>query len=112
MQLVNLQFKKLNLAETVKQNKEVYDTATATHIVASTKSYNNLLEDYQGKNQAPTKTERKDIWLDRKETEKAIETFVNAQIRDTETAKLVVEYVKNIFDGACVYFKPIIRNKK
>lgn len=112
MQLVNLEFRKLNLAETVKQNKEVYDTATATHIVASTKSYNNLIEEYQAKNQVPTKASKKDLFLDRAKTEKAVAEMVTAQIEDKEVSKLVIEHINKVLDGGCVYYKPIIRNKK
>lgn len=111
MQLVTLEFKALNLDETVKQKKAVYTTETATHIVASTKSFNNLVEDYQKENKAPTSTTRKDLFLDKTATETAVDNLVNAQIKDTETAKLVAEYVKKVLDGGCVYYKPIIRKK-
>lgn len=58
-------------------------------------------------------TEKKveNLFIDKAETEKAVDAFVSAQIKDTETAELVAAFVKNALDGACVYFKPIVRKK-
>ena len=112
MQYVQLTFKELNLDETVKTGKAVYAEKSATHIVASTKSYNNLIEDYQAKNQAPTSTTKEDLWLDRAVTETALKKLVAEQVKDTEKAKLVTEYLEKAFNGLCVYYTPIVRSKK
>lgn len=112
MQKVELTFK--TPVATLKDGKPVivYEVANATHIVASTKSFNNLLEDYQAQGKMPTSTKREDLFLDKDKTEKAVDNLVNEQIKDTEVAKLVSEFVKKALDGACVYYKPIVRTKK
>lgn len=88
-----------------------YETQTQTHIVASTKSQNNLLDDMQKDGNIPTEKKVENLFLDRAKTEKAVDDFVCAQISDVDTAKLVAAFVKNALDGACVYYKPIIRKK-
>ena len=108
---VTITSKSLNLSKTLEAKKEVYDTKTTTHIVASTKSYNNLLDEYKEQNKPVSRAERVDMFLDREKTEKAVEAFVGEQIVDGELAVLVADFVKNALDGACVYYKPIIRKK-
>ena len=88
-----------------------YETQTETHIVASTKSQNNLIDDMQRDGKIPTEKKIENLFLDRAETEKAVDAFVSSQIKDTKTAELVSAFVKNALDGACVYYKPIIRKK-
>lgn len=111
MQKVTLEFKQLNLAETVKQNKPIYDTETATHIVASTKSFNNLIEDYQEQNKVPTKTTRKDIFLDRNKIEVAMQNAIAEQITDNAEKELITKFVCKALEGICIYYNPIVRKK-
>ena len=111
MQKITLEFKQLDLQETVKQNKEIYKTETATHIVASTKSYNNLIKDYQAQNKVPTHTERKDIFLDKAKVEEAIFNVIDEQIENDEDKESVFEFVRNALEGICIYYNPIIRKK-
>lgn len=111
MQKVQLTFK--TPTATMKDGKPVvvFETATATHIVASTKSFNNLLEDYQAEGKIPSQTKKEDIFLDRVKTEQAVDALVNEQVKDKDTANLIAEFVKKALDGACIYYKPIIRKK-
>lgn len=111
MQKVILTFKTVNVEETAKQKKAVFDTATKTHIVASTKSFNNLTEEYASNGMPVSSSAKSDLWLEREKTEKAIAEMVTAQIADKDTAALVTEYLKKVLDGACVYYKPITRKK-
>lgn len=111
MQKVELTFK--TPVATIKDGKPVieYQTETAMHIVASTKSKNNLLEEYQQNGKIPTSTKVQDVFLDRVKTEKAVEEIVKAQVDDKEIVERVIDFVKKALDGACVYYKPIVRKK-
>lgn len=111
MQKVTLIFKSVNVEETAKQKKAVFDTVEKTHIVASTKSFNNLKDKYNTDGQPVSSAKAENLFLDRTATEKAVDTLVSEQIKDKATADMVAEYVKGVLDGGCVYYKPIIRKK-
>ena len=104
--------KTLDLAQTLAEKKEIYKTETASYIVASTKSFNNLIDDLKAANKTPSTMERVDLFLDKVETEKAVTAMVTNMVKDTEYAPLVVAHIMNALDGACVFKKPPIVRKK
>lgn len=84
---------------------------TSTHIVASTKSLNNLVEEFQSRGETVASKRVVEIFLDREVTEKAVDRLVEEQINDSEIVDLVKKFVKDALDKSCVYYKPIIRKK-
>lgn len=90
-----------------------YDEKTADYVVASTKSYNNLIEDLKQENKIPTNTIVKDVFLDKEATRDAIESVVKEQLKDdAETAKRIMYHVMLALDRACVFKKPpVVRSK-
>ena len=111
MQIVNLTFK--TPTAVIENGKPVvkYEVANEQFVVASTKSFNNLIDDLKQEGKIATHTEKKDLFLDKEKTEKAIDSLVAEQIKDDAICELVQEFVKKALDGACVYYKPIIRKK-
>lgn len=109
MQLVKIYFKKLDVTKTIEAKKPVYLEGEDLHVVASTKSFNNLLDDYKAYDKTVVKTERKDFYLDRDALNEAVEECVSAQIDNEEIAGLVVKHIQKVLDGGCIYYKPIIR---
>lgn len=97
----------------LKDGKPAIEFAETTekYLVASTKSFNNQLDELKRNGKIVADATKDDLFLDRVATEKAVDAFVNEQIKDTETAKMVAEYIKRVLDGGCVYYKEIIRKK-
>lgn len=102
---LTLTFSELDLARTVAENKAIYKQSTANAVVASTKSKNNLLDEYKQQNKVPQKVEEKEVFLDKAQTEKAVAEMVKAQIKDEQIAKMVIAFVNEKLDGACIYKK-------
>jgi len=98
----------------IKDGKAVveYEVQESAHVVASTKSYNNLLEELKKDNKIPTESLVVDLFIDKKETAKAVDALVNAQIADKETAVTVSAHIMKALDGACVFKKPPVIRKK
>lgn len=109
---VTLTFKELDLAETLKQGKEVRKVTTSNHIVASTKSYNNLIDDLKHDNKIATESVTEDLFVDKKATEKAVTEFIATQIKEKDTAEYVSNHIMKALDGACVFKKPPVVRKK
>ena len=102
----------LNLEKTLAEKREVYDIETADYLVASTKSFNNLMDDLKAENKTPSKVERVDLFLDKEETRKAITGTVENLVKDIDYVPLVIEHIMTALDGACVFKKPPIVRKK
>ena len=104
MQLVKIHFKQLDVAKTIEAKKPVYLEGDDLHVVASTKSFNNLLDDYKVSDKTVVKTERKDFYLDKDALNEAVEDCVKVQIHDEKIAELVVEHVQKVLEGGCIYY--------
>lgn len=90
-----------------------YETETSNHIVASTKSYNNLIENLKQENKIPTNSEVVDLFIDKAKTVNLIKDFISKEINDKETAEYVTNHIIKALDGACVFKKPpVVRAKK
>ena len=109
MQLVKIHFKKLDLEQTISAKKPVYVEGDEIHVVASTKSFNNLLDEYKASEKTVVSTERKDFYLDKDALNEAVEDCVNSQIEKEEIASLVVKHIQKVLEGGCIYYKPITR---
>lgn len=109
---VKATLKTLDLEKTIAEKKEVYKTETAHYLVASTKSFNNLMDDLKAENKTPSTAERTDLFLDKAATEKAVTEMVAGMVKDTEYAPLVVAHIMTALDGACVFKKPPVVRKK
>ena len=109
---VKATIKTLDLEKTIAVKKEVYNTEIAHYLVASTKSFNNLMDDLKAENKTPSTAERTDLFLDKAATEKAVTAMVADMVKDSEYAPLVVTHIMTALDGACVFKKsPVIRKK-
>lgn len=109
---VRFTFKKLDLQKTIEQKKEVYNTATENFLVASTKSFNNLVDDLKSNNMTPTKTEVRELFIDKAAMESKVTAAVNDLVSDTEYRLFVVAHIMKALDSACVFKKPPIVRKK
>lgn len=109
---VKATIKTLDLEKTITERKEVYKTETVHYLVASTKSFNNLMDDLKAENKTPSTAERTDLFLDKAVTEKAVTAMVADMVKDTEYAPLVVAHIMTALDGACVFKKPPVVRKK
>jgi hypothetical protein len=89
-----------------------YETETADYIVASTKSYNNLVDDLKLQGKVATNAVVTDLFLDKTSTSKIIADCVKEQIKDTEIAQFITEHCLKALDGACVFKKPPVIRKK
>lgn len=100
----------------IKDGKPVieYDEQTADYVVASTKSYNNLIEELKQDNKIATNSIVENIFIDKETTRKAVEAIVNGQIKDDAvTAKAVINHMMSALDKACVFKKPpVVRAKQ
>lgn len=104
--------KTLDLEKTLEAKKEVYKTEIVNYLVASTKSFNNLMKDLKAENKIPSSVETVELFLDKAETEKAVKTLVTNMVKDTEYAPLVVDHIMNALDGACIFKRPPVIRKK
>lgn len=107
-------YKSINLDETIKQKKEVYNESVTTDIVASTKSFNNLMDDYKIKNQHAYSTSTEDIFLDKAVAKVKLAELiaVTHEKLDSVIVRDVIEHCISALDGACVFFKPPVVRKK
>lgn len=109
---VKLTFRTLDLEKTLASKKEEYKVETQNALVASTKSYNNLIDDLKAENKVATNSEIKELFLDKATTEKAIAAMVAANVADTAYQPLVTAHIIKALDAACVFKKPAIVRKK
>lgn len=109
---VKVTVKTLDLEKTLAEKKEVYKTEIGNYLVASTKSFNNLLDDLKAANKAPSSAERTDLFLDKVATKEAITAMVDNLVKDNDYKPLIVAHIMNALDGACVFKKPAISRKK
>lgn len=109
---VKLIFRTLDLEKTLTEKKECYKTETASYLVASTKSYNNLVEDLKQENKVATNSEIKELFLDKATMRNAIAEIVSKAVTDTTYQPLVTEHIIKALDSACVFKKPPIVRKK
>ena len=109
---VKLTFRTLDLEKTLVEKKEVYKIDTQNALVASTKSYNNLIDDLKADNKVATNSEIKELFLDKASTEKAVAAMVATSVTDTAYQPLVTAHIMKALDAACVFKKPAIVRKK
>lgn len=108
---VSIEVRELNMTATIAQNRPVYDSRVDNAVVASTKSLNNLLDEYKQNNETVAKVNRVDYFLDKEETEKAITEMVNKLVDDKTIVIETADHIMKALDGACVFYRPIIRKK-
>lgn len=112
---VNFEYKEAKAV--IKDGKPVieYDTSTSNYLVASTKSYNNLVDDLRLTGKIATKTNVSELFLDKAQTEKAILDLVSNQLKPKgetdETIKAVVLHAMQSLDGAVIFKRPPIKRK-
>ena len=109
---VKLTFRTLDLEKTLVEKKEMYKVETQNALVASTKSYNNLIDDLKAENKVATNSEIKELFLDKATTEKAISAMVAQSVADVAYQPLVIAHIMKALDSACVFKKPPIVRKK
>lgn len=109
---VKVTVKTLDLDKTLAERKEVYKTETANYLVASTKSFNNLMDDLKAENKTPSSAERVELFIDKVATINAVKAMVDSLVKDNEYKPLVVAHIMNALDGACVFKKPAVVRKK
>lgn len=105
MQKVTLTQSTINLNETVKQNKVVYDTTETTHIVASTKSLNILLQELKEKNINVNKVKVVDVWCSRAVVNKHLEALAKDTFTDEKMQALFIEYMQKQLEKMCIFEK-------
>ena len=105
MQKVTLTQSTINLAETVKQNKVVYDTTETTHIVASTKSLNILLQELKEKNINVNKVKVADVWCSRAVVNKHLAELAKDTFADEKMQALFIEYMQKQLEKMCIFEK-------
>lgn len=108
---VSIEVRELNMAATIAQNRPVYDSRVDNAVVASTKSLNNLIDEYKQNNETVANVKRVDYYLDKVETEKAVTEMVDNLVDDDTIRRETVEHIMNALDGACVFYRPIIHKK-
>lgn len=109
---VKLTFRQLDLQKTIEQKKEVYTTSFGKYLVASTKSFNNLIDDLKAENMTPTKTEVRELFIDKSAMESKVASAVDELVSDEEYKWSVVAHIMKALDSACVFEKPPIVRKK
>lgn len=108
---VSIEVRELNMAATIAQNRPVYDSRVDNTVVASTKSLNNLLDEYKQNNETVANVKRVDYFLDKEEVKKAVVDMVDNLVEDKAIVIDTVEHIMKALDGACVFYRPIIRKK-
>ena len=84
---------------------------TVTEIVASTKSQNNLLEQYSIEEKfVKGKPVEQELFVDANKTANALATAF-AGIGDAETQKALVAHAMRALDAACMFERPDKRSK-
>lgn len=109
---VKLTFRTLDLEKTLAEKKESYKIETANYLVASTKSYNNLVDDLKADNKVAQESEIKELFLDKANAEKAVAAMVESMVADTVYRPLVTAHIMKALDGACAFKKPPVVRKK
>ena len=109
---VNIEVRELDMPATIAQNRPVYNVRVDNAVVASTKSLNNLLDEYKAKNETVARVNRVDYFIDKAETEKAVAEMVDKLVDDNTVKYETVEHIMKALDGACVFYRPIIRKSK
>lgn len=104
--------KTLDLEKTLEVKKEVYKTETANYLVASTKSFNNLMKDLKAENKVPSSVKTVELFLDKEEVKKVIINMVEDMVDDEEYMPLVIDHIMNALDGACIFKRPPVIRKK
>lgn len=89
-----------------------YEIDEETHLTASTKSTNNLLDDLKQMGTVPAETKVEDFFLNKEETYKIISEMVEKLNPKKELNGGVVSHIMKALDGACVFKKPPIVRKK
>lgn len=108
---VSIEVRELNMTATIAQNRPVYDSRVDNAVVASTKSLNNLLDEYKQNNETVANVQRRDYFLDKEEVKKAVVDMVDNLVDDKAIVIDTVEHIMKALDGACVFYRPIIRKK-
>lgn len=108
---VTLTTKTVDVNATIASKKAVFTETKETAIVASTKSYNNLVDERNASGTPVSESKTETLFLDKAETEKALAEFVARQVKEEAIRPAVVEHLMQALDGACVFYRPIKRNK-
>lgn len=111
MQKVKLTYK--NPKAEIENGKPVvkFDVVTENYLVASTKSFNNLIDELKKQGKVPTSAEKVDFFLDDNKVKEIIKNMVDTLVSDEIYRKPVFEHIVKALDGACVFKKVIVRKK-
>lgn len=89
-----------------------FDESEQTHLTASTKSTNNLIDDMKREGIVASDVIVKDFFLNKEETRNAITDLVTRISPEHELDESIVKHIMKALDGACVFKKPpVVRNK-
>lgn len=89
-----------------------FDESEQTHLTASTKSTNNLIDDMKREGLVASDVIVKDFFLDKDETRKTITELVSRISPERELDEKIIVHIMKALDGACVFKKPPIVRKK
>ena len=89
-----------------------FQTETIIALVASTKSYNNFMDDLRAQGKNPDTTTTKELFIDKEEAREAIRALVETDVKDPEYQEAVINHIMKALDGACVFKKPPVVRKK
>lgn len=89
-----------------------FDESEQTHLTASTKSTNNLLDDMKREGLVASDVIVKDFFLNKEETRKAVAELVGKISPEHELDESIIKHIMKALDGACVFKKPPIVRKK
>lgn len=106
MKQVNLTIKKATAIMGKDNKPEVkFVEEKQVHVVASTKSQNNLIEELSASGNIVFGVSAQDLYLDKAKTRKYIDDMVSEQINDTVIKQAVINQIYKGLDLACVFDK-------
>ena len=89
-----------------------FNESEQTHLTASTKSTNNLIDDMKREGIVASDVIVKDFFIDKDETRKTVTELVARISPEHELDESIVKHIMKALDGACVFKKPPIVRKK
>lgn len=89
-----------------------YESRTDTAIVASTKSANNLLDEYKQRGDIVVRVSERELYLIPEDIKAVLADAISAQIADSEIAEHVLNAAMKALDGACMFKRPPVVRKK
>lgn len=103
MKALKMVVNKLNVAETVKQGKAIYDKSAYAAVVASTKSENILKDELNAKDIRVIKSDVSDLFIDEKAIRETIATAVGKMEIDEILKASLVDLLMSGMDKVCAF---------